>query len=139
MKPFNRKYRKICTYYKKELDKCHKTRQNNANNLLDYFITYIRGLRDFYLLNSKLEKDLAQDRIFQSLCIAVDKYELYNTCFEKYYTVNERGVNEAIDKTISKEEVLFKYQTEKELHWRHFWQVVMENIESWCKLDDITV
>lgn len=139
MKPFNRKYRKLCTYYKKELSKYHKTRANNAVNLLNYFITYIRGLRDFYLLNSSLEKDLTQDRIFQSLCIAVDKYELYNSCIDKYYTVNERQVAEPIDKTLSKEEVLSKYQAEKMLHWKHFWQIVMENIESWCSIDDTTI
>jgi hypothetical protein len=62
-----------------------------------------------------------------SLVAAVNEYENYVTCITKYYRFNGKAVERIADEP--EEETAQKYRTEKNYHWKNFWQLVMTNIE----------
>ena len=119
--------KKLQAHYDKKLRKCHKDCLRSFGNGLDYFINYLRYLRDYYTLSGKLENvGESNDVRMMALVAAISEYEKSQTCIRNYY--REDGVR-LLDE--SPADVLEKYNKEKATHWGYFWQLVMLNIESW--------
>ena len=130
MTEFNKKYKELYDSYNKKLLAEHKLSFSTLDNNMGYFITYLKYLRDYYLLtdsNAQLEDTINVKTA--TLVAAVDEYEKYINCINNYYKLNGNIVEKISDE--SEEEVAKKYNLEKEFHWTNFWQLVMTNIEGW--------
>ena len=108
----------------------HKLNFSALDNNMSYFITYLKYLRDYYLLNDNIAQleDIINVKT-ATLVAAVDEYEKYINCINNYYKLNGNIAEKISDE--SEEEVAKKYNLEKKFHWTNFWQLVMTNIEGW--------
>ena len=137
MKSFSKQYGKLYKYYNKELKKCHKINFKELNNNLDYFITYIRFMRDYYLLTEDVYDPLKNEKLYY-LCLAVQEYDAYYNCIHNYYNISKNLV-ELKDKTKTKAEVDTQYRLERAGHINNFWIIIKENIEGWLSSDEIKI
>ena len=127
---FNKEYKELYNSYNKKLLAEHKLSFSTLDNNMKYFITYLKYLRDYYLLtdsNAQLEDTINVKTA--TLVAAVDEYEKYINCINNYYKLNGNIAEKISDE--SEEEVAKKYNLEKKFHWTNFWQLVMTNIEGW--------
>ena len=130
MTEFNKEYKELYDSYNKKLLAEHKLSFSTLDNNMGYFITYLKYLRDYYLLtdsNAQLEDTINVKTA--TLVAAVDEYEKYINCINDYYKLNGNIAEKISDE--SEEEVAKKYNLEKKFHWTNFWQLVMTNIEGW--------
>ena len=130
MTKFNKEYKELYDSYNKRLLAEHKLSFSTLDNNMGYFITYLKYLRDYYLLtdnNAQLEDTINVKTA--TLVTAVDEYEKYINCINNYYRLNGNTIERISDE--SEEEVAKKYDIEKKFHWTNFWQLVMTNIEGW--------
>mgnify|MGYP006873014395 CR=1 FL=1 len=127
MRNFKKDFKRLCVCYDKKLRKCHKDSFNALNNNMEYFITYLKYLRDYYILTDQLTTENGENDIkVTSLIAAISEYEKSQSCINNYYKPDGTRLTDEDEK-----EVLEKYNKEKAFHWSHFWQLVMLNIESW--------
>ena len=130
MTEFNKEYKELYDSYNKKLLAEHKLSFSTLDNNMGYFITYLKYLRDYYLLtdsNAQLEDTINVKTA--TLVAAVDEYEKYINCINNYYKLNGNIAEKISDE--SEEEVAKKYNLEKKFHWTNFWQLVMTNMEGW--------
>ena len=130
MTEFNKEYKELYDSYNKKLLAEHKLSFSTLDNNMGYFITYLKYLRDYYLLtdsNAQLEDTINVKTA--TLVAAVDEYEKYVNCINNYYKLNGNIAEKISDE--SEEEVAKKYNLEKKFHWTNFWQLVMTNMEGW--------
>lgn len=130
MTAFSKQYKTLCDSYNKKLLAEHKANFSILNNNMDYFITYLKYLRDYYLLTDKVvDIDDTNNVKTATLVAAVSEYEKYISCIGNYYKLNGNTIERITDEP--EEEVAKKYNLEKKFHWTNFWQLVMTNIEGW--------
>ena len=130
MTEFNKKYKKLYNSYNKKLLAEHKLSFSTLDNNMKYFITYLKYLRDYYLLTDSIAQ--SEDTVnvkTATLVAAVNEYEKYVNCINNYYKLNGDIAEKISDE--SEEEVAKKYNLEKKFHWTNFWQLVMTNMEGW--------
>ena len=128
MTEFNKEYKELYDSYNKKLLAEHKLSFSTLDNNMGYFITYLKYLRDYYLLtdsNAQLEDTINVKTA--TLVAAVDEYEKYINCINNYYKLNGNIAEKISDEP--EEEAAKKYNLEKNFHWTNFWQLVMTNIE----------
>lgn len=130
MTEFNKEYKKLYNSYNKKLLAEHKLSFSTLDNNMKYFITYLKYLRDYYLLtdNAAQVEDAVNVKT-ATLVAAVNEYEKYVNCINNYYKLNGDIAEKISDEP--EEEVAKKYNLEKKFHWTNFWQLVMTNIEGW--------
>lgn len=130
MTEFNKEYKKLYNSYNKKLLAEHKLSFSTLDNNMKYFITYLKYLRDYYLLiDSVAQSEDAVNVKTATLVAAVNEYEKYVNCINNYYKLNGNIAEKISDE--SEEEVAKKYNLEKKFHWTNFWQLVMTNMEGW--------
>ena len=130
MTEFNKKYKELYNSYNKKLLAEHKLSFSTLDNNMKYFITYLKYLRDYYLLtDSVAQSEDAVNVKTATLVAAVNEYEKYVNCINNYYKLNGNIAEKISDE--SEEEVAKKYNLEKKFHWTNFWQLVMTNMEGW--------
>ena len=130
MTEFNKEYKKLFNSYNKKLLAEHKLSFSTLDNNMKYFITYLKYLRDYYLLtDSVAQSEDAVNVKTATLVTAVNEYEKYVNCINNYYKLNGDIAEKISDE--SEEEVAKKYNLEKKFHWTNFWQLVMTNMEGW--------
>ena len=130
MTEFNKEYKELYNSYNKKLLAEHKLSFSTLDNNMKYFITYLKYLRDYYLLTDSVAQ--SEDTVSvktATLVAAVNEYEKYVNCINNYYKLNGDIAEKISDE--SEEEVAKKYNLEKKFHWTNFWQLVMTNIEGW--------
>ena len=130
MTEFNKEYKELYNSYNKKLLAEHKLSFSTLDNNMKYFITYLKYLRDYYLLTDSVAQ--SEDAInvkTATLVAAVNEYEKYVNCINNYYKLNGNIAEKISDE--SEEEVAKKYNLEKKFHWTNFWQLVMTNMEGW--------
>ena len=130
MTEFNKEYKELYNRYNKKLLAEHKLSFSTLDNNMKYFITYLKYLRDYYLLTDSVAQ--SEDTVnvkTATLVAAVNEYEKYVNCINNYYKLNGNIAEKISDE--SEEEVAKKYNLEKKFHWMNFWQLVMTNIEGW--------
>ena len=130
MTEFNKEYKELYNSYNKKLLAEHKLSFSTLDNNMKYFITYLKYLRDYYLLtDSAAQSEDTVNVKTATLVAAVNEYEKYVSCINNYYKLNGNIAEKISDE--SEEEVAKKYNLEKKFHWTNFWQLVMTNIEGW--------
>ena len=130
MTEFNKEYKKLYNSYNKKLLAEHKLSFSTLDNNMKYFITYLKYLRDYYLLTDSVAQ--SEDTVnvkTATLVAAVNEYEKYVNCINNYYKLNGDIAEKISDE--SQEQVAKKYNLEKKFHWTNFWQLVMTNMEGW--------
>ena len=130
MTEFNKEYKELYNSYNKKLLAEHKLSFSTLDNNMKYFITYLKYLRDYYLLTDSVAQ--SEDTVnvkTATLVAAVNEYEKYVNCINNYYKLNGNIAEKISDE--SEEEVAKKYNLEKKYHWTNFWQLVMTNMEGW--------
>lgn len=130
MTEFNKEYKELYNSYNKKLLAEHKLSFSTLDNNMKYFITYLKYLRDYYLLTDSVAQ--SEDTVnvkTATLVAAVNEYEKYVNCINNYYKLNGDIAEKISDE--SEEEVAKKYNLEKKFHWTNFWQLVMTNMEGW--------
>ena len=130
MTEFNKEYKELYNSYNKKLLAEHKLSFSTLDNNMKYFITYLKYLRDYYLLTDSVAQ--SEDTVnvkTATLVAAVNEYEKYVNCINNYYKLNGDTAEKISDE--SEEEVAKKYNLEKKFHWTNFWQLVMTNMEGW--------
>lgn len=130
MTEFNKEYKELYNSYNKKLLAEHKLSFSTLDNNMKYFITYLKYLRDYYLLtDSDAQTEDTVNVKTATLVAAVNEYEKYVNCINNYYKLNGNIAEKISDE--SEEEVAKKYNLEKKFHWTNFWQLVMTNMEGW--------
>ena len=130
MTGFNKEYKELYNSYNKKLLAEHKLSFSTLDNNMKYFITYLKYLRDYYLLTDSVAQ--SEDTVnvkTATLVAAVNEYEKYVSCINNYYKLNGNIAEKISDEP--EEEVAKKYNLEKKFHWTNFWQLVMTNMEGW--------
>ena len=130
MTEFNKEYKELYNSYNKKLLAEHKLSFSTLDNNMKYFITYLKYLRDYYLLTDSVAQ--SEDTVnvkTATLVAAINEYEKYVNCINNYYKLNGNIAEKISDE--SEEEVAKKYNLEKKFHWTNFWQLVMTNMEGW--------
>ena len=130
MTEFNKEYKELYNSYNKKLLAEHKLSFSTLDNNMKYCITYLKYLRDYYLLTDSVAQ--SEDTVnvkTATLVAAVNEYEKYVNCINNYYKLNGNIAEKISDE--SEEEVAKKYNLEKKFHWTNFWQLVMTNMEGW--------
>ena len=115
MTTFEKQHKQLCAQYNKKLLAHHKANFSTLGNNMDYFVTYLKYLRDYYILTdpdatTKEEINLKT----ASIIAAVSEYEKYNSCITNYYKLNGNTIEKISDEP--EEEVLKKYNIERKFH-----------------------
>ena len=134
-KLFKKKYKKLYKLYEKQLKQAHKKAYNSFQNPMDYFITYLKFMRDYYILLNK-PKDTKFEIKFASLAAAIDEYNQYFKCLSKYFVVDKSGLALAPKDGKTFQEATDAFTLESAEHWTNFWLLVSTNMQSWMELGD---
>ena len=111
----NKDFSIIASQYNEKLLAEHKANFSAFNNNLDYFVTYLKFLRDYHLLtddNTSSEEDVKMTTA--TLVAACSEYEKYENCIMNYYRLNGNVIERITDEP--EEEVAKKYNLEKKFH-----------------------
>ena len=112
---FQKQHKEIYNEYNKKLLALHKANFSVLNNNMDYFVTYLKCLRDVHLLNEAPANNPEEVNVSTAaLVTAVNEYESYKTCITKYYTLEDNVVKRITDDP--EEEVAKKYDLERKFH-----------------------
>jgi hypothetical protein len=112
MVDFKTKYKNLYNQYNKKLLADHKANFSVLNNNMNYFITYLKLLRDYYLLtDAQAESEDEVSLKAATLVAAVGEYEKYESCICKYYKSTGERLVEGTAEEISK-----KYNDERNFH-----------------------
>lgn len=130
VKEFTKEFKQLYQTYDKALKDTHATSFKNLVNPLDYFITYLKFMRDYYILTEPLISESGEENLkIASLATAVSEYEQYQNCEHKYYGFDGAKVIYKVPGT--SEEVQQQYNKEKAFHWDNFWNLIRLNMEDW--------
>lgn len=124
MKTFKKEFKELCKAYEQQLKKYHTLNFEGVTNSMDYFVTYLKFMRDYYILTEPLVAENGEENLkIASLATAISAYTRYQTC-KSWCDSLEASAN--TDETLLK-----KYTTEKDFHWNSFWNILRLNMEAW--------
>ena len=129
MQDFKHNYKKLYNQYAKSLWIKHTEMVKNTGNVLDYFVNYLKFMRDYYILTVPADAPENDKLKTAAIVTAVSEYEKFNSCINNYYSANGEVLEKFADQP--KEHILEEYSKERAYHWTNFWQLVMLNIEDW--------
>jgi hypothetical protein len=117
----------IYNIYSKKLKISHEANLTNFSNYMEYLVTYLKFMRDYYILTEPLVLESGEENLkIASIATAISEYEKYKNCINTYYFENGSRKIEG-----TSEEVQNKYNIEKKFHWNNFWNLVNLNMEDW--------
>ena len=130
VKEFKKEFKQLYKAYDKVLKKDHAESVKKLTNNMDYFIDYLKFMRDYYILTEPLILESGEENLrIASLATAISEYEQYQTCIHKYYGFEGQQIVHKADST--REDVQQQYNIEKAFHWNNFWELVKLNMEDW--------
>lgn len=130
MKEFTKEFKQLCRTYDTVLKDIHADNFKNLVNPMNYFVAYLKFMRDYYILTEPRILDSGEENLkIASLATAVSEYEQYQTCEHKYYGFDGAKVIYKVSGT--SEEVQQQYNREKTFHWNNFWNLIRLNMEDW--------
>jgi len=126
---FDERYSSLVESYKSVMHKLTDQSILQPSNCMEYFVTHLRFLRDYYILTENLGTPENENLKITNIATAIAEYENYQNCIYKYYKKENNQLVKIIDGTA--EEVAAKYDKEKKFHFNCFWQLVAIGMESW--------
>ena len=121
---FKKDFKKIYDSYNETLIDCHNFNYSNIYNPMSYLATYLKFMRDYYLLTTP-EDDTSEETNTKvsAIMAACDFYDQYTAIKAKLKAGN-------IDEETTKK------MTESQNNLRQkFWQLVALNMEDWLPYD----
>lgn len=124
MKTFKKEFKDLYKAYEQQLKRCRSLNLEGITNSMDYFVTYLKFMRDYYILTEPLIAENGEENLkIASLATAISAYNKYQTC---------KSWCDSLEVAANKDETLLKkYNTEKKFHWNNFWNLVNLNMEVW--------
>ena len=130
VKEFTKEFKQLCQTYDKALKDAHTTNFKGFTNCMEYMVTYLKFMRDYYILTEPLVMESGEENMkIAAIATAVSEYEQYQNCIHKYYGFDGTQVIYKTDG--SKEDVQQLYNKEKTFHWNNFWNLLRLNMEDW--------
>jgi hypothetical protein len=130
MTSFDKDYKRLYRVYNKKLKNLHKNSFKHIDNGMEYFITYLRFMRDYLILTEGVLNEEGHENIkISTIATAIAEYELYENCINKYFKHDGKTVIRIAPGT--DEEVQKKYAAEKQFHWNCFWEITRLNMMNW--------
>lgn len=126
----NKELTKLRNAYKKQLEKCAKADLEDYSANFEYLVTYLRFLRDYFILTEDILIGDTTNIKIASIATAIKEYEAYKTCIDKYFIIEKNGIIQK-NKDLTHEEVMKLYQEEKDLHFKKFMFVLIDSAEVW--------
>ena len=109
MANFKKDFKEIYKTYDKQLKTHHKLSLENYSSGLDYFVTYLKFMRDYYILTEPLVLDNGSENMkIASLATALSAYDKYQMCINLCKTIKSN--------TDQNEALLAKYKQEKDFY-----------------------
>lgn len=115
--------KKLFREYQKRLNKLNRIGIKDTEIGFEYFITFLRSIRDKLILATDADK-IDTDMTVQTICSAINEYNLIDACADKYFKM----IDETTDLS---EEIQRKYTEEKRKHETMFWSLVSANLQMW--------
>lgn len=124
MKTFKKEFKDLYKAYEQQLKRCRSLNLEGITNSMDYFVTYLKFMRDYYILTEPLIAENGEENLkIASLATAISAYTRYQTC---------KNWCDSLEASTNKDETLLKkYSTEKDFHWNSFWNIIRLNMEAW--------
>jgi hypothetical protein len=130
VKEFTKEFKQLYQTYDKALKDVHTTNFKSLTNCMEYMVTYLKFMRDYYILTEPLVIDSGEENMkIAAIATAVSEYEQYQNCIHKYYGFDGTQVIYKVSGT--SEEVQQQYNKEKTFHWNNFWNLIRLNMEDW--------
>ena len=130
MTDFTKEFNQLYKAYDKRLKKDHTTSFKGLTNCMEYFVNYLRFMRDYYILTEPQDIESGEENLkIASLATAISEYEKYQNCERAYFEFD--GTNMVYKVAGTPEEVHRRYNMEKNFHWTSFWDLVRLNMEDW--------
>lgn len=109
MKTFKKEFKDLYKAYEQQLKKYHTLNIEGITNSMDYFVTYLKFMRDYYILTEPLVTENGEENLkIASLATAISAYNKYQTC---------KSWCDSLEVSANKDEILLKkYNTEKKFH-----------------------
>lgn len=109
MKTFKKEFKDLYKAYEQQLKKYHTLNLEGITNSIDYFVTYLKFMRDYYILTEPLVTENGEENLkIASLATAISAYNKYQTC---------KSWCDSLEVSANKDEILLKkYNTEKKFH-----------------------
>ena len=115
---FNKEFKIIADGYNEKLVDCHYKAFSTAAKPIEYIATYIKFLRDYYLITTPDDDNTKEtEEKVSALIAAAAEYDAY---IELKETLTKQ---EKIP-----EDTIKIYQTEKDKHWKAFIQLLALNL-----------
>lgn len=115
MSDFTKEFKQLYKAYDKRLKEDHTLNFKSLTNSMNYFVTYLKFMRDYYILTEPLVLESGEENLkIATLASAVSEYEKYQTCEQNYYSFDGTKIVYKIPGTT--EEVQQKYSAEKNFH-----------------------
>lgn len=124
MSDFKKEFKELYKTYGNKLKEHHKKSFENFTNSMDYFITHLKFMRDYFILTEPLVLENGEENMkIASLATAISAYDKYQLCINLCKTIESN--------TEQNEALINKYTQEKEFHWNNFWNLIRMNMEAW--------
>ena len=119
--------------YNLKLMGCHARNFKKPSNNMEYFVNYLKFMRDYYIINVNEQSSDIDKRNLATLIQTVLEYDQYLQSTAGYVSVLQDTPDN--DKTEEQKAQLEKYIREKDEHWKKFWTLIMQNMEGWMVHD----
>ena len=127
---FKKNFKEVYKIYNKKLTKIHKHSFESFDGPLEYFITYLEYMRDYYIFMNKQNEARYKVKL-TSIILTLEEYNKYATCIAKYFNPTGGALN-----NMPVDEALKEYEAEILKHWQKFWALVSIGLPTWFELGD---
>lgn len=130
---YKKEIKKLVKRYKKDLKYLYKRSLKVEAADLDFFIVFMQLLRDKMILLNDNEKEL-QNASLMSIVAAIECYNKYLSCAEKYFEVEEEKLTPKNNKTL--EVAIAECKEERQKYFDDFCGILRESINYWRIYND---
>ena len=124
MENFKTEFKQLYNSYDKQLQKLQKASLDTPSSSIDYFVTYLKFLRDKLILTENLVDENGEENLkIASIASAITMYEKSQVCENLRKTIaGETEEAKALND---------KYLNDKSFYLNNFWALVKMNLEAW--------
>ena len=124
MENFKTEFKQLYTVYEKQLQKLQKESLDTPSSSIDYFITYLKFLRDKLILTEDLVNEAGEENLkIASIASAITMYEKSQICDDLRKTI--------VGETEEAKALNEKYLNDKSFYLNTFWTLIKLNLEAW--------
>ena len=108
---FKKDYKKLCSAYNKRLRNTQRNKVLSLENTLDYFVTYLKFIRDYFILTEPPINDKGEENYkITTIAAAISEYQQYIASCNTIEYINGQAINSETEASLN------KYTIEKQFH-----------------------